>query len=112
LLRFSILLSTEIYQKGKVVDKSLPYIVLLLLLVIHEIPALVLLYIANSHQPVYLGSLLKNFYGHGVSNPIVYTPFLIFETAMIVFTILNAAFFAFVYMTITKSVLFWVDELA
>jgi hypothetical protein len=67
---------------------------------------------ANSHQLVYLGSLRKNFYGHGVPKPIVYTSFLIFETAMIVVTVLNAAFFGFVYITITKSVLFWVDELA
>ena len=100
-----------VYQIGKVWDSSMPYLVCISLLACHEVPALVILYISNSHQPVYLGSLKIYFYGYGVSEYIVYTFFLIFEILMICAAAFNCMLYGFIYIVVMKASIFWMDEM-
>jgi hypothetical protein len=101
----------ELYQKRKIRDVCIPYIVFIGVLGLHEIPALVILYMANSNQPVYFGSLRYSLYDLGVPNYIVYLGFLIFEVQMAFAVVLNALFYGFLFIMICQSSLFWIQEL-
>ena len=102
---------SEKYQIKKVWDRSLACIWVILVLGVHDVPALTILYISNSHQPVYLGSLRRCFYGYGIPKSLIYTIFLLFETMMVLSVVCNGLLYAFLFITILQSSLFWIQEL-
>jgi len=109
---FLVCLFAALYQQGSVRDKALPFIMFITLLATGEIPSLTILYLADMRKSVYLGSLQylipKQYW---VLRIFAFLLFLLFELFMVVVIVICAMLYAYVFLMIYQSTIFWTQEL-
>ena len=102
----------ERYELRAVRDKALPFMIFFTVLALYELPAMVILYLANIDKPVYLGSL-RNYIPSEfkMARFAVFIIFLATEILGTAATVFNCLLYGMMFVLIPQSARFWLKEL-